>query len=175
MRKVLKITSLVLALVMALGMFAMAFAADSKTVAVELPEEVKWTETTALTAKEAAAAEKQNAKEEELTVIWTGDIDAANKGKAITFTVDLADGTIVDAYHKGAKGWEFVAEQTVKDKKVTFTFNDLSPVALVVRAAGSAAPQTGDSSVMLWGALMVVAAAAAVSTVVISKKRKIEA
>ena len=178
MRNVLKITTLVLALVMVLGI-GMAFAAPSVVATVEDPvdgDNAKVPYTTSsvtITTADAAAAAGQKEPASDLAVVWQGDIAKAYEGKAITFPVSV-DGTYY-AYHWNGTAWELVdGPKASTGKKVTFTFPSLSPVAIVQGSATT--PQTGDSSnIALWGGLMVAAIAVAAGTVVYSRKRKNEA
>lgn len=178
MKNVLKITTLVLALVMVLGM-GMAFALPSVTATVEDPYDGDTavtgitTPSVVITTADAAAAQGQTEKASDLAVVWQGDIPTTYKGKTLTFNVSV-DGTYY-AYHWNGTSWDLVeGPKASSGKKVSFTFPDLSPVAIVQGSATT--PQTGDNSnIALWGGLMVAAVAVAAGTVVYSRKRKNEA
>ena len=182
MRNVLKIcTVMALALVLVLGMFSSAFAADSSTDIVEFwtaTEKVSETRTfddvPELTAADAKALAGVDV---DLTSLWLGDVEPGElnlecrvrdgKGTYYVFHYNYP------AAAKAASdegGWEYVGKGD--GEKFDVTFKSLSPVAVFQAAT----PQTGDNSNMyLWGGLMIAAAAAAIGTVVYSKKRKNEA
>ena len=184
MRNVLKIcTVMALALVLVLGMFASAFAADSSTDIVEfwdtdsnskLSFTTTFDDVPELTAADAKALAGVDV---DLTSLWLGDVEPGKldlecrvrdgKGTYYVFHYNYP------AAAKAASdegGWEYVAKGDGEKFDVTFT--SLSPVAVFQAAT----PQTGDNSNMyLWGGLMIAAAAAAIGTVVYSKKRKNEA
>ena len=186
MKNVLKITTLALALVMVLGM-AMAFAAPSITATVSNPTNAtgtntkdSWGAATALdttTAAEKATAAGQTETASNLAIVYYAELDSANAGTALDFPVSgVADGTLFYAYHwdTATAAWQYVNKAASSGNKVTFTFPELSPVAIVQTA--TATPQTGDNSnIALWGGLMVAAIAVAAGTVVYSRKRKNEA
>ena len=174
MRNVLKIcTVMALALILVLGMFASAFAADSATEKVEFWDmdiTKKVSKTQDPPEKLAAADAKELAKADaDLTEFWYGEVES--EPKTLECRIQGGKGTFfVFHYNEDADKWEFVAEGSGDKFDVAFT--DLSPVAVFQAAT----PQTGDNSNMyLWGGLMVAAAAAAIGTVVYSKKRKNEA
>ena len=181
MRKTLKISALALALVMVLGI--VAFAAPSVTGPAGDPVDennvaIAYTAPAdPIDVDKAAADPNQKETADKLAVVWQGNIPGAGDAgdmtnKPITWTV-FVDG-VYYFYHYEGGTWVLKGSQASSGKKVTYTFDSLSPVAVVQGSATT--PQTGDNSnIALWGGLMVAAIAVAAGTVVYSRKRKNEA
>ena len=143
-----KIISLGLCLMLVMSLMCVtAFAAGSKTDAVEVDSDAEVTveDTTVamLTEENAAAVSEEEAKD--LKVVWQKDVHSETLPATITFTVDGTDGEDLMVFHFNGTEWELVGEG--KGPAVTVTFDDLSPVAVVVKKAstpsGPISPATG--------------------------------
>ncbi|MBQ6036878.1 MAG: hypothetical protein IJL43_06140 [Lachnospiraceae bacterium] len=183
MKKFVKVSlSAVLVLVLALGMALTVSASMSKVVELtsvtdkdgkqqeyrtaEVPADARLTE--------KIAAPKIEGKEEgDIQVIWQQDVTVATTPATLAFTCNGTDGRTIYAFHYDAqkKDWDLIDSK--KGPKVEFTFEELSPVGLVVEKETT--PATGDrnyNQMLLWGGLMVAAAAGIAGLVAYEKKHQ---
>ena len=191
MRKILKTcTVLVLALAMVFGVSNIAFAAGSKSDVVEITKAVdkdgkeveytvsKSTAHTPLTAKIASEVLEADGIEtvpaEQLKVLWEKELTASATPATFTFDASGTDGKTLYVFHWNGSEWEYVDKGT--GTTVTATFDDLSPVGLVVKLDSAPNPKTGDdTNIALWAGIMAVAAAGAAGTAIFRAKRNKEA
>ena len=162
---------LALALVMCLTITA--FAAPSKTEAVEVagavdannaPVAITVSDTTVPVLTEEVAGNVAVVDGDELTVLWQKDITAETLPVTLTFHVDGTAGVMLYVYHFNGTEWELIASGEGEDVEATFT--SLSPVAIAGETStadpGDVSPVTGDSTaicVAAFGAMMIVGAA----------------
>lgn len=152
-----KIITTALALVLTLGMSVTAFAAPSKEVSAPTVDSVAKTangETVAITTEPVAAAVESTAKEEAKKLVSEDSVVLGvlnvvpsvkpTKENPVTLTFTVAEtlvkvGETVTVLHYNGSAWDVVAVTTVKEGgKVSATFTDLSPVAIVKGAPAAA-------------------------------------
>ena len=173
MRKILKTcTVLVLALAMVFGLSSIAYAAGSKSDVVEITKAVdkdgnkidytvsKSKAHTPLTEEIASKVLEDDGIEtvpaSQLKVLWEKELTASKTPATFTFDASGTDGKTLYVFHWNGSEWEYVDKGT--GTTVTATFDDLSPVGLVVKLDKAATPKTGDDTNMwLWVAIMLAA------------------
>lgn len=191
MRKILKTcTVLVLALAMVFGLSSIAYAAGSKSDVVEITKAVdkdgkkvtykvsKSKAHTPLTEKIASEVLEADGIEtvpaSQLKVLWEKELTASKTPATFTFDVSGTKGKTLYVFHWNGSEWEYVDKGT--GTSVTATFDDLSPVGIVMKLDKAPTPKTGDdSNIALWAGIMAVAAAGAAGTAIFRAKRNKEA
>ena len=110
---------------------------------------------------------------EDLTVLYQFDVKAEEGAEfplTMTFDVpDAQDDQEVFVFHYDGTAWKLVGSGI--GKSVDATFDSLSPVAIVAKAAP---PPTGDAGIAQWIMLSAVSMMAAAATVVFGRKRREE-
>ena len=194
MKKMLKgLAGFAIVLALVVGVVGTVFANESKsgdvTVStednyVEIDQEASkqtgveggWTELTA-----AEAASKIGVSADQVQVVWQMVI-TADTPATLSFTYDgYKDGQTLYVFHNswkelggGGDAWDGPVANA-QAKTVTATFDELSPVALVVytpsgSSSDETSPKTGETNALLFIALAAIALGS-VTAVVVSKKK----
>lgn len=196
MKKMLKgLAGFAIVLALVVGVVGTVFANESKsgdvTVStddnyVEIDQDASqqkgvdggWTE---LTTAQAASMIGGGVTADQLQIVWQMVI-TADTPATISFTYDgYKDGQTLYVFHNGWKelggggdAWDGPVANA-QAKTVTATFDDLSPVALVVytpsgSSSDETSPKTGETNALLFIALAAIALGS-VTAVVVSKKK----
>ena len=137
---------------------------------------------TALTPEQAAALIGGGVTADQLTIVWQMVLVAEELPATFSFTYDgYKSGQTLYVFHNGWKelgGGNDVWDGPVasaQDKTVSATFEDLSPVALVVYTPSGSnsddtSPKTGETNALLFLALAAIALGSVTAAVVAKKK-----
>lgn len=113
--------------------------------------------------------------ENELRILWQMDVTAASLPATITYHANGTEGRTLYSFHWNGSAWELMNSAT--GPSITTTYQDLSPVGLVVRIPADSAsstttsPTTGNTIAMVSAVCVFVVAAGAAAYVVASTKK----
>lgn len=114
--------------------------------------------------------------ENELRILWQMDVTAASLPATITYHANGTEGRTLYSFHFNMQTWAWELMNSATGPSITTTYQDLSPVGLVVRipadsAAPSTSPTTGNTIAMVSAVCVFVVAAGAAAYVVASTKK----
>lgn len=112
--------------------------------------------------------------ENELRILWQMDVTAASLPATLTYHANGTEGRTLYSYHFNMSTWAWELMNSATGPSITTTYQDLSPVGLVVRIpAGSASssPATGNTIMYISAISVFVVAAGAAAYVVASTKK----
>ena len=112
------------------------------------------------------------------TVVWFYDVAVDDATFPLTLTLQVSGlrrgNTMIVHYINGSEP-EYITPLSVTDNSVTFTVNSLSPIAVVTtaRTTGNvSSPKTGDTTDILWPAMLLFLAVAGLGGCVVYGKKK---